>query len=171
MHRFLFFLLFATTLTAQTSTPAPTAPAPSGTNTAKPLFRCTLPGGTYEVALAAIVAVTSHEYLVDGVARVTEVNIDTTGTLLARFYYLEPNTPNTPSGIGAATIDQAQKILTDVSDKTGQDAWKKVLKNYPTTTHARTVEYRLQSREQLNQVYEQAEQAFRLHKHTLMKVE
>ena len=154
------------------ATPAPGAtPSPTGTNTGRPLFRCTLPGGVYEVALGAIVAVTSHEYVVDGIARVIEVNIDTTGSLLARFYFIEPNTPAAPAGIGAATIEKAQSLMHEAVERSGQDAWKKVVKNYPTTTHARTVEYRLTSREQLNRIFSAAEEAFRLGKNTMMKVE
>src|SRR4051812_6518678 len=166
MNRFFLVALLtcasALPLTAQTPAATPSVPTPTGNNAAKALFRCTLPGGTYEVAVSAIIAVTSHEYLVDGVARVVEVNIDTNGSLLARFYFIEPNTPNTPSGIGASTLETAQRLLTEGADKTGQDVWKKVVKSYPTTTHARTVEYRLESREQLNKVYAAAEEAFRL---------
>ena len=129
-----------------------------------PLFRAKLPGGTYEVAVGSIVAVTSHEYLVDGIARVTEVNIDTTGSLLARFYFLEPVTPTSPIGLGQAALDKTQELLKQAAEKTGQDAWKKVIKNYPTTTHARTVEYRLVEKSDLNKIYEAAEEAFRMQK-------
>lgn len=158
----------ATTL-AQT-TPAAT-PTPAGDKAALPIFRAKLPGGTYEVALRAIIAVASHEYLVDGIARVTEVNIDTAGSLLARFYYLEPVTPNTPLGVGNAAIEQTQRLLKEAADKSGQDVWKKVVKNYPATTHARTVEYRVVSLEQLNKIYEGAESAFRLQKDTRVSIE
>lgn len=153
--------LLATPLFAQS--PAPRNPAPQNpAPTALPIFRASLPGGTYEVATRAIVAVTSHEYLVDGIARVTEVNIDTNGSLLARFYYLEPNAPNSPLGIGSAAIEKAQQLLTEGAEKSGQDAWKKVVKNYPTTTHARTVEYRVSSKEELTKLFNAAEEAFRL---------
>lgn len=155
---------------AQTATPAP-VPAPAGDRSVIKIFRATLPGGTYEVAVGAIIAVASHEYLVDGVARVTEVNIDTAGSLLARFYYLEPAKPNTPLGIGSATVDAAQRLLQEAADKTGQDAWKKVVKTYPTTTHARTVEYRVASLEQLTKIYEAAEAAFRTQKDTRVSIE
>lgn len=148
-------------LLAQTPTEPPTT---NGSAANLTLFRAKLPGGTYEVAVRSIVAVTSHEYVVDGIARVTEVNIDTTGSLLARFYFLEPVTPNAPGGIGAATIDKAQELLKQAAEKTGQDAWKKVVKNYPTTTHARTVEYRMVEKADLNKLYEAAEEAFRLQK-------
>ncbi len=141
-----------------------TPPTTNATASAIVLFRAKLPGGTYEVGVHSIVAVTSHEYLVDGIARVTEVNIDTTGSLLARFYYLEPVQPNSPLGLGQATLDKAQELLKQAAEKTGQDAWKKVVKNYPTTTHARTVEYRVVEKDQLNKIYEAAEEAFRLQK-------
>ena len=149
------------TLLAQTPAQPPTT---SETASRILLFRAKLPGGTYEVAVGSIVAVTSHEYLVDGIARVTEVNIDTTGSLLARFYFLEPTTPNSPLGIGQATLDKAQELLKQAAEKTGQDAWKKVVKNYPATTHARTVEYRVVEKADLNKIYEAAEEAFRMQK-------
>ena len=152
--------LFPLALFAQ----APTPPTTSATTSNIMLFRAKLPGGTYEVAVRSIVAVTSHEYLVDGIARVTEVNIDTNGSLLVRFYFLEPTVPNSPSGLGQATIDKAQELLKQAAEKTGQDVWKKVVKNYPTTTHARTVEYRVVEKEHLNKIYEAAEEAFRLQK-------
>ncbi len=152
------------TLYAQTpaANPAATPPTTNATNAALALFRAKLPGGTYEVAVRAIVAVTSHEYVVDGIARVTEVNIDTSGSLLARFYYIEPVQPTSPLGLGTATMEKAQELLKQAAEKTGQDVWKKVVKNYPTTTHARTVEYRVVDKEELNKIYEGAEESFRM---------
>src|ERR1044071_1700212 len=76
MKPFLLMMsLLAVPLFAQTPTPAP--PSTDATKVAMPLFRAKLPGGMYEVAVRTIVAVTSHEYVVDGIARVTEVNVDT----------------------------------------------------------------------------------------------
>jgi hypothetical protein len=174
MKSLLVLLLLAAPVFAQTPTapaaPAATAPTPTGTNTSRPLFRCTLPGGVYEVAVGAIIAVTSHEYVVDGAARVTEVNIDTAGSLLARFYFLEPAKVNAPAGLGAGTIEKAQQLFQEAANRSGQDVWKKVVKNYPTTTHARTVEYRLNSIEDLNKIFSSAEEAFRLGKNTMIKV-
>ena len=177
MKTFLLLLTLAVVVHAQApapnTPPAPPAPGttPDATIYKNILFRCTLPGGTYEVAVRAITAVASHEYLVDGIARVTEVNIDTTGSLLARFYYIEPTLPTTPGGLGAATVEKAQQMFKDAADRTGQDAWKKVVKNYPTTTHARTVEYRVTDKEHLTKIYTAAEEAFRLNKTITIKVE
>ena len=106
------------------------------------MWRCDLPGGTYEVAIRAILAVSMHEYIVDGIARVTEMNIDTPGTMAVRFYYIEPLTTNSPLGIGQATLDKVQELAKEAGERVspGDSPGDKVVKNYPTTTHAHTVE-------------------------------
>jgi hypothetical protein len=165
--------LFATaaTLSAQQPTPGlPGAPTPGQNAVAQPMWRATLPGGSYEVALRSIISVSIHEYVVDNAARVTEVNIDTAGSALVRFYYIEPNTINAPGGIGAATVEKAQQMFQEGVDRTGQsDVWRKVVKSYPTTTHARTIEFRLASKDSLNKLFDSAESAFRLNKNTVFK--
>ncbi len=166
-------LFTAPLLHAQTpgATPAPAA-TPAGA-TAIAMWRANLPGGSYSVAVRSIVSVSTHEYVVDAAARVTEVNIDTTGAALVRFYFLEPNTLSAPAGFGAATIEKTQQLFQEGVDKTGQaaDAWKKVLKSYPATTHQRTIEYRLPSKEAVQKIFESAESAFRLQKNTVFKGE
>lgn len=164
---FLFLLASAPLVSAQSATPVPTTPSPTQTNIL--MWRCNLPGGSYSVALRSIVSVSSHEYLVDGIARVTEVNIDTTGNALARFYYIEPSTPNSPMGLGTATLDKAQQLFREGAERSGQDVWKKVVKNYPTTTHARTIEYRVVDKETLTKLYESAESALRLNRNTVFE--
>jgi len=140
------------TLPGQGTTPA---------NARRPIWRASMPGGTYEVVIGAMVSVSSHEYVVDGAARVTEVNVDTTGQLSVRFYYIEPVVQSGPNGIGAATIGKVQNLLTEAAERTGNDAWKKVVKSYPTTTHARTVEYRVADKDSLNKVFESASKSLR----------
>ena len=170
MKRFFpVLLLFLATvhLRAQQATPSPSG-TPTQTNIL--MWRCNLPGGSYSAALRSIVSVSSHEYLVDGLVRVTEVNIDTTGNALARFYYLEPTTVNTPLGLGTATIERAQQLLQEGADRSGQDVWKKVVKNYPTTTHSRTIEYRVADKSALTKLYESAESALRLNRNTTFEV-
>jgi hypothetical protein len=135
------------------------------------VWRATLPGGSFSVALRSMVSVAMQEYVVDGSARVTEVNIDTTGNALARFYYLEPVTPQAPTGAGQSVINKAQELATEIADRTGQDAvWKKVVKSYPTTTHAHTVEFRVGSKEDLVKIFESAETAMRESRDTVFKL-
>jgi hypothetical protein len=131
-------------------------------NARRLIWRANMPGGTYEVVVGAMVSVSSHEYVVDGVARVTEVNVDTTGQLAVRFYYLEPVAQSGPNGIGAATIGKVQNLLTEAAERTGNDAWKKVVKSYPATTHARTVEYRVADKESLTKIFDSASKSLRM---------
>jgi hypothetical protein len=142
----------------------PTA-APSATGTPPPalpaFWRCDLPGGTYEVAVRAIVSVSSHEYIVDGAARVTEVNVDTQGNMAVRFYCIEPMTPKAPLGVGQSAMDRASELAKEVAGRTGPDAtWERVIKSYPTTTHSHTIEYRVSSEEKLKQIMASAQSAF-----------
>jgi hypothetical protein len=142
----------STSPTSATPTPSPTATATATRN----LWTCTLPGGTYQVLVSAILSVSTHEYVVDGAARVTEVNLDTAGQFAVRFYYIEPAVVAGPGGIGAATLGKVQSILTDAAERSGSDAWKKVVKSYPTTTHARTIEFRVSSKDSLVKIFTSA---------------
>ena len=138
-----------------------TTPDPNAPGTRVPLWICNTPGGTYEVALRAIVSVSTCEYIVDGVAHVTEVNVDTTGNMAVRFYFIEPVSVNTPGGLGQSAVDKAQEIAQQIADQSGQDVWQKVIKNYPTSTHAHTIEYRVDSKDDLMKIYTSAEESFR----------
>ncbi len=172
MHRLLLALALFTTAPLFAQTPAPPPPPTAAAAPAtRPIFRAKLPGGIYEVATSAMIAVSQHEYVVDVAARVTEVNIDTAGSMLVRFYFLEPNAPNAPLGIATSALEKAQDLLTQAGDKTGQDVWKKVLKSYPTTTHARTVEFRVASKDDLTKIFAAADEAFRLQKAMSVTIE
>lgn len=134
-------------------------------------WKCELPGGVYMVNLPDISSISSHEYLVDGGARVTEVTIDTQGSVVARFYHLEILTPQSPIGAGQSVIDKAQEKLDEAAERTGQEAvWKKVVKNYPVATHAHTVEYRVDSKEHLTRILKSLERAWRTNAETNLKI-
>ena len=150
---------------AQAATPAPG----TGTISSRPdaLWKCTLPGGEYLVALRSIASISTHEYTVDGAARVTEVTVATNSSVEARFYYLEPiSSSSTPNLATLSTLQAMQQHAYDAvtgaaSSTDGSDpAWEKVVKTYPTTTHAHTVEYRLSSKANLQQIYSSLEQSW-----------
>jgi hypothetical protein len=149
------------------------SPAPTPDQSRFPMWRADLPGGTYEVAVHSIISVSTHEFVVDGLARVTEMNIDTPGNMAARFYYIEPVVPTSPVGIGQSTIDKVQDMAKEAMGRVspGQPVWEKVVKNYPSTTHAHTIEYRLDSMDQLKQLFNSAEQAFRLNQNTRITIQ
>jgi len=160
MAHFIKTLWFSAILLAVLSVPAHAA-----------FWRCELPGGIYVVSLPAVSSVSTHEYVVDGAVRVTELTIATNTAVVARFYYLEPMVPKSPIGFGQSVIDKAQEKLQEGATRTGmEEVWQKVVKNYPTTTHAHTVEYRLESVDQIKKVEKSLEDAWRLNKETLLKI-
>lgn len=168
MRTLLTLLALTTTVFAQAPAPAGGAAAQPGqqpqqqpANTTRPIWRANMPGGTYEIVVGSMVSVSSHEYVVDGTARVTEVNVDTTGQMAVRFYYIEPVAQSGPGGVGAATFGKVQSLLTEAAERSGNDAYKKVVKSYPTTTHARTIEYRVASKESLNKIFASADKSLR----------
>lgn len=165
MKRMALLILLAMELSAFAQSPSPAAsssPDASATPAVlSAIWRCDLPAGTYEVAVRAIISVSRHEFIVDGVARVTEVNVDTQGNMAVRFYYIEPNTPKAPSGVGQSAIDRASELAKEVAGRTGaDDIWKRVIKSYPTTTHAHTIEYRVGNEDQLKQIFTSVQTAF-----------
>lgn len=144
--------------------PTPTPEAQDDTPT-EPNFdtitywKADLPGGTYVVAHDSINAVSSQEYVLDGAARVIEVNVSTSGIFQPRFYYIEPI--NLPGAVGEAAtraLDAAQAAARRVIP--GDAIWSKVVKEYPITTHAGTIEYRLETKEQLKALYQSLEQSW-----------
>lgn len=150
--------------------------ASTATTSARPdgLWRCQLPGGVYLVALRSIVSISSHDYVVDGLARVTEVNVATASTVEARFYYLEPLPANLPSAApGASSLQTLQQHVQDLSASHGDvdQVWQKVVKNYPSTTHAHTVEYRLNTKADLQNLYNNLELSWTTGKGANFKIE
>jgi len=125
-------------------------------------FTSKTPGGNCTVRVSSMVSVSMHEYVVDGAARVYEVNIDTTGNALIRYYYIEPIRLQSPIGLGQSAIDKLEDLKNEAQSRLGlEEVARKVAKSYPTSTHAHTVEYRIDSRENLTKIYDAAERALR----------
>ena len=115
-----------------------------------------LPGGKFMTPLNMVTSISQHSYVVDGMARVYEVTVDTAGSVVARFYYLEAVVENgTPLGIGQSAVDRVKELTQKATERTDTDelVWQSVVKNYPTTTHAKTTEFRLSRKENLDQIY------------------
>lgn len=106
--------------------------------------------GHYMVAIDRISAIGRHEYLLNGGVKATEVTIDTQGQALARFYYLEPITPNNSASVAT---DRAKDLIDRVNQHVSDNPMLMVQKTYPETTHARTIEFRLASISDLEALY------------------
>ena len=157
MRIFLFVVLAAASVAlAQEPSPSPTP-----TRLQRGVWQADLPGGKYIVRLSAITAVSLHEYVVDNAARVAEVNIGTSGNETVRFYAIEPNIPKAPGNIGQSVIDKAEEKANELLNRTRMDeTWQKVMKSYPTTTHAHTIEYRIPDRKTLQALFESIEESW-----------
>lgn len=116
-------------------------------------WEANLPGGRYAVNLGNITSISEHTYVLDGAVIVTEVTIDTTGNSLARFYYLEPVTENTKLDILKRIQGRSTGLQERARKRTGMSFDEMVQKNYPHSTHAHTVEFRVLSRAELNALY------------------
>ena len=123
-------------------------------------WECSLPGGEYSVNLGAITSVSKHSYVLDGTLLVTEATVDTTGTAIARFYYIEPITKDTTFNALARIQKRAEELRNRGQSRTGTKADEMAQKSYPTTTHARTIEFRIMNEVELNALYRSLYQAW-----------
>lgn len=114
-------------------------------------------GGSYMVQLDRISSISRHEYLLDGAVIVDEVTIDTLGQALARFYFIRPVTDeargNATGNAASRLVDRARDLAERNAGRVGMDVQNMVVKKYPETTHAKTIEYRVLSQGQLNALY------------------
>lgn len=120
-------------------------------------WQARMSGGHYMVSIDRISSISRHEYVLNGNALVDEVTVDTIGQSLARFYFIRPLTDTmTGSNTGAAAAriaGRAQELVDRGAAVAGTNAHEKVIKTYPDTTHARTIEYRVHSAEALSALY------------------
>ena len=116
-------------------------------------WQVSVAGGDYMVALDRISSISKHTYVIDGGLRVTEVVIDTNGNSLVRFYYIIPVSEDSGSTVGAGLTSRAQELLNKAGERTGVNGNTVVAKQYPTTTHAKTVEFRVSDEGNLDKLY------------------
>jgi hypothetical protein len=117
-------------------------------------WQATLSGGHYMVALDRIASVSRHKYVLDGSVIVDEVTVDTVGQALARFYYITPITDAAPGSTASDVADRARELLEKAADRAGTDVQDMVVKKYPVTSHAKTIEYRILSAAELTSLYD-----------------
>ena len=147
-------LLLLTGLAGFAAAQAPQAP-PSDSPSNPAFWQASFAnGGHYLVKLNTISCASKHEYVSDGVARVVEVNVGTNSAIVARFYFLEPVGKDTPINAAQTAINRAQEVAQQAANRVSPNAAKlNVVKNYPTSTHAHTVEFVVQDEATLSSLY------------------
>ncbi len=141
------------------------------------LWKCTLPGGVYEVAIGTITSISEAQYVVDGGIHITELTIDTAGNTQCRIYCMQTLAQAQAQGVSQAQGGAAQAAV-DAATQRAQDAVDRVssvmgagsalgdtinttvVKNYPASTHAHTVEYRVATPAQLDEIFKSVEAAW-----------
>jgi hypothetical protein len=150
-------LLLAAPLGAQTPDPRPPRnnnneeknDTTSETRLEQRFWQASVPGGEFMVAIDRISSISQHTYITGGFV-VHEVNVDTLGQALARFYYIE--TQKGTSATADDAVERAQQILNRTNERTGVDTETMVVKT-PATTHAKCIEYRLSSLDELDALF------------------
>ena len=151
--------------TLHAQNPAPTEQEKTGDTPQKNRFwQANVGGGHYMVALDRISAISRHQYVLDGSVIVDEVTVDALGQSLVRFYFITPVTDAMGgSSVGEAAsrmADRAREVAERGSDVTGTDVHNMVVKKFPETTHAKEIEFRLLSEEQLTALHKSVQTAW-----------
>ena len=120
--------------------------------------------GQYMVSLNHITSVSKQVYILDANLVVYEVNVDTLGCALARFYYVEPFIEGKNSTTLSTLLERSKEVGEKIEERIGSSSvtpQTAVMKQYPTTSHAKTIEYRLMSEKDVNSVYSSLVKAWR----------
>lgn len=116
------------------------------------------------VALDRISAISRHKYVLDGALIVDEVNIDALGQALVRFYFITPITDeiagNGAAGAAVRAVERGKELIERSANRAGTDVHNMVVKKYPDTTHAKTIEFRVQTAQQLTELYQSVRTAW-----------
>ncbi|MCW1926486.1 hypothetical protein OKA05_28300 [Luteolibacter arcticus] len=126
----------------------------------KRFWQASVPGGHYMVAIDRIASISMHEYLLDGQLVVNELVVDTNGRGLARFYHVVTVAENSASGTARRVVEKGSELLDRAGQKAGTDVHEMAQKNYPTTSHAGMIEYRILDLRDLNAIYKSVKNAW-----------
>jgi len=126
------------------------------------LWTANLPGGTYMVRIGTISSIARQRYVLDSGLEVNEVSVETTGAALARFYFIQPVAQKSNLNLATNTLNRVSELSQVAGQRSGLgDPNEVVTKNYPTTTHAKTIEYRLASEAELDQLFASLQNSLR----------
>ena len=123
-------------------------------------WQASVPGGHFMVAIDRISSISMHQYVLDAQLLVTEMVIDTSGRSLARFYFVTSVAENSGSATAARVVEKGRDLLDRAGQRAGTNALDLAQKNYPTTSHAGMVEYRMMDLRDLNALYKSVQNAW-----------
>lgn len=123
-------------------------------------WQADLDGGHYMVALDRITSVSMHEYLLGGNLVVREMTVDTSGKAIARFYHIAPLTDEMKRNGITNLAQRGAELLDRAGQRLGTRAHEMVQKDYPNTTHAGTIEYRIPDLRELDAIYNSLRRAW-----------
>jgi len=109
-------------------------------------------GGRFVMPYGHIVSISRASFLIDGGGKVHEVTIDTSGGVIARYYFLESLLENNPLN-AAQIVNTRMKNLGSLAEERSGESARQVIKHYPDTTHAKTVEFNLSKMEHLDAIF------------------
>lgn len=139
----------------------PEKPETTDSATPEAFWRAKVPGGEFIVALSHISSVSRHKYLLDGALIVDEVTIDTDGQALARFYVITPvSMPDTPATFAKQAADRGKEIAEQLAARSNVKLQNMVMKKYPDTSHAKSIEYRVMKEAELTSLLTSVETAW-----------
>jgi hypothetical protein len=123
-------------------------------------WQASLPGGHYMVAIDRIASISMHQYVLDANLLVDEVVVDTNGRGLARFYYVTSVAEASGSAAAGRVVAKGRELLDRAGQRAGTDVHELAQKNYPTTSHAGMIEYRILDRRDLEELYKSLKNAW-----------
>jgi hypothetical protein len=116
-------------------------------------WQASLPGGHYMVAIDRIASISMHQYVLDAQLLVDEVVVDTNGRGLARFYFVTTVAEASGSGTVTRAVEKGRELIDRAGQRAGTDIHELAQKNYPTTSHAGMIEYRILDKRDLSALY------------------
>ena len=129
-------------------------------DTHRRFWQASVPGGHYMVAIDRIASISMHEYVLDAQLIVNEIVVDTNGRGLARFYHVTPMAADSASGTARRVVEKGQELLDRAGQRAGSDILDMAQKNYPTTSHAGMIEYRILDLRDLRAIYKSLRNAW-----------
>jgi hypothetical protein len=123
----------------------------------------TMPGGEYLIDRRDVISLSAQNYQIQGGMRVWEVTVSERSSHSARFYYTRPlktakvHAGDPPDEGEGGKLDKykdegASPVPDNPAERESQ-LTVPVRKEYPATTHAHTIEFRVESLEKLEEIY------------------